>query len=226
MTVVAIHQPNFLPWLGYFYKLARADIFVFLDSVQYTKNSFINRSRIKTQAGAHWLTVPVWTSAKFGQTIDQVQTVPDTDWRRKHLHALKSHYGRAPHFREVFDVLHIQYSAIGARTSLADFNISMIRAISSYLGLEPKLIRARDLVAEGNSTELLVNICRELKADCYLAGAGAPKYQEDEQFASAGIRVDYSKFRIKPYEQLWGPFLGGLSVVDALMNCGRLTREL
>ncbi len=224
--IVAIHQPNFLPWPGYFYKLARADVFVFLDNAQYIKESFINRNRIKTPSGAQWLTVPVCSSGKPVQTIQEVQMVPAARWRRKHLHLLEAYYRRAPHFKEIYGMLESQYAAVDSHTLLADFNISMTRAVSSYLDLNPILIRARDLDAGGTSTERLVNICRELGADCYLAGGGAVKYQDDQQFASAGIGVEYSDFRPEPYSQPGGAFLGGLSIVDALMNCGKSAKAL
>jgi hypothetical protein len=224
--VVAIHQPNFLPWLGYFHKLAHVDAFVFLDTVQYTRNSFINRNRIKTKTGAQWLTLPVRTSGKFGQVIAEVLTVSDQDWRRKHLNALATHYRRTPYFEEVFALLETQYTAVEAQTTLADFNINLTRTVCSYLKLKSKLVRARDLVTSGNSTELLVSICRGLGADAYLAGRGALKYQEDEYFKSAGIQVQYSEFAPQFYSQMWGSFIGNLSVVDALMNCGQQTQRL
>lgn len=223
--MVAIHQPNFLPWLGYFRKLALVDAFVFLDNAQYTKNSFINRNRIKTQAGIQWLTVPVLTRGRFLQAIHQVVTASETDWRRKHLQAMQVNYGRAAHFEEVFALLEPHYLTAEAQTNLADFNILLIRTVCSYLGLTPRLIRARDLAVSGNSTDLLVSICRELKANAYLAGRGAVKYQEDEHFKSAGIRVEYENFVAQPYDQLWGSFSENLSILDALMNCGQGTRS-
>ena len=223
---VGIHQPNFLPWLGYFYKLMLAERFVFLDIVQYSKNSFINRNRIKTPQGPSWLTVPVRAKGRFGQSIGEVEIVWDADWRRKHLNSLVANYGRAPFFEEVFPQIQLEYRKVGPGTLLAEFNISLAQQICAYLGLNPQFVRARDLKVEGTDTALLVSICKSVGASRYLAGGGAVKYQADEQFASAGIEVEYSRFRGQPYPQVWNGFVENLSIVDALMNCGRATRDL
>jgi hypothetical protein len=224
--IIAIHQPNFLPWLGYFHKLATADAFVFLDDVQYSKNSFTNRNRIKTHAGIQWLTVPLRTSGRFGQTIGDVVTSPGTDWPRQHMNSFSSHYGKAAYFGETFALVRSGYLSARSETRLADFNISLIRAICDFLDLTPSFVRASTLNATGNSTQLLVNICRELKATSYIAGMGALKYQEDAQFEEAGIQVRHCSFQPPSYPQLWGSFVPGLSVIDALMNCGKGTRQI
>lgn len=224
--VVAIHQPNFIPWLGYFYKMAHAQQFVFLDTVQYAKRSFINRNRIKSKSGPIWLTVPVCTKGRFDQAIMDVEMDWDHNWQRKHLHTLRTNYHQAPFFDEVFPLLECRYASNEPINKLEDFNISIIQIICRYLGLCPTLIRASDLKVEGKGTDLLVHICKELGASTYLAGAGAVKYQEDEKFAAIGVLVQHSSFQPTKYNQLWGEFVENLSVVDALMNCGRSTREL
>lgn len=224
--VVAIHQPNFIPWLGYFYKMAHAQQFVFLDTVQYAKRSFINRNRIKSKSGPIWLTVPVCTKDRFDQAISDAEMDWNHNWQRKHLHTLTINYHRAPFFDEVFPLLECRYTSNGSINKLDDFNISIITTICRYLGLCPTLIRASELDVQGKSTDLLVNICAKLGASTYLAGAGAVKYQEDEKFATAGILVQYSSFQPIKYNQLWGEFVENLSIVDVLMNCGQFTREL
>jgi hypothetical protein len=224
--VVAIHQPNFIPWFGYFYKLAHAQQFVLLDTVQYSKNSFINRNRIKSQFGPIWLTVPVCTKGRFDQAISAVEMNWDHNWQQKHLHSLITNYHRAPFFDEVFLLLKSQYVANETVQKLADFNLSMIQTICRYLDIFPTLVRASELDVQGKGTDLLVNICARLGASTYLAGTGAVKYQEDEKFATSGILVQYSSFQPIKYNQLWGEFVENLSVVDVLMNCGQSTREL
>lgn len=223
--VVAIHQPNFIPWLGYFYKLAHVQQFVFLDTVQYTKNSFINRNRIKLESGPSWLTIPI-SKGRLDQVISDVEINRNRDWQRKHLHALTANYHRAPFFDEVFPLIRSEYASNKTVNNLADFNISMIQTICRYLGLCPILVRANELGVQGKGTDLLVNICAKLGASIYLAGAGGVKYQEDEKFAAAGILTQYSSFQLIKYNQLWGEFVENLSVVDALMNCGQSTRAL
>jgi len=224
--VVGIHQPNFLPWLGYFYKVMRSDRFVFLDNAQYTKNSFINRNRIRTQKGVQWLTVPVLAKGRFGQMITEVEMVWDTDWRHRHLQTLITTYGRAPFFHEVFAIFESSYHSINRKNTLADFNILLIQKVCDYLGVEASCVRASELEPGGQGTDLLVSLCRELGATAYLSGSGAAKYQDDSKFAAVGIEVRRSMFHAKPYSQLWGQFVENLSVIDAMMNCGQAAREL
>jgi hypothetical protein len=219
--IVAIHQPNFIPWLGYFLKIARANKFVFLDTVQYTKNSFINRNRIKTQSGAAWLTVPVRAKGRFGQPICEVEIVWEEDWRQKHLQTLVTNYRRAPYFSEVFPLLESLYGSVRQDTTLSEFNISIIQAISEHLGLRPTMLRVTNLMVEGKGTDLLVSICQKLQASVYLAGGGATKYQDNQKFLAAGIQIEYSDFKSMPYVQQGGDFVENLSIVDGLMNCGR-----
>jgi hypothetical protein len=206
--------------------MVHSDRFVFLDSVQYTKNSFINRNRIKTPNGEAWLTVPVVTSGKFGQSIAATDIDMKHDWTRKHLQTLRSNYGRAAHFADVFSRLEALYARLRPGITIAEFNRWLIDEVCDYLGLHPQVSRSGSLAVDGAATDLLISICRAVNADVYLAGKGSANYQEDEKFAANGIRVEKSQFVPQPYPQLWGEFLPSLSILDALFNCGRQTREL
>jgi hypothetical protein len=227
-TIAAIHQPNYIPWLGYFFKIAHASKFVFLDVVTYSCGSFINRNYIKTPNGAAWLTIPVIKSGRFGQLIGEVEADLIPRWADRHLATIRSSYGRAPYFKEVMSLLEPHYSVVtGKRTLLADFNIGLICSIATYLGVSTQLIRASDLNVSGNKTDLLLQICSAVEAKTYIAGTGAKSYQEDAKFEGVGIDPLYSPFSQRIYPQLFGEFVGNLSVVDVLMNCGRLeTRRL
>lgn len=215
---VAIHQPNFIPWLGYFYKIVRCDIFVLLDNVQYTKNSYINRNRIKTPQGAIWLTVPV--RYQFGDSINQVQINNSTDWRRTHLKTLELNYRKTAFFQDVFPDVQRLYLQKDWQ-NLCEFNIALIEYVLSYLGLEKKLIRSSDLKTEGKSTERLVDIVRKLGGDSYLCGFGAVNYQEETIFHDAGIELIHSEFVHPKYPQVWKEFIPNLSIIDLLFNSGR-----
>ncbi len=220
-TIAAIHQPNYIPWLGYFFKIAHADKFVFLDNVAYPTGSFVSRNSIKTASGRAWLSVPVVTTGRYGQLINEVQTDHRQRWAVRHLATLRSNYGRAPYFREVFALLEPHYSVITCTAiSLADFNIALICSISTYLGFGTQFMRASELKVSGHKTELLCNICNTIGATTYLAGTGAQSYQEDEKLEASGISPVYSPFSQQSYPQLFGEFVGNLSAVDALMNCG------
>jgi hypothetical protein len=227
-TVASIHQPNYIPWLGYFFKIAHSDKFVFLDTVAYSCGSFVNRNSIKTPNGPAWLTIPVLKSGRFGQLISEVETSDIQPWARRHLATLQSNYGRAPYFKEILTLLEPHYqAATDNRKSLSDFNIGVICSIVTYLRVNTQFIRASELNVSGHKTELLLDICRVVGATTYVAGAGGKSYQEDGKFEHAGIAPLFSSFSQGSYPQLFGEFVGNLSIVDVLMNCGYLgTRRL
>jgi WbqC-like protein family len=220
-TTVAIHQPNYIPWLGYFFKIAHANKFVFLDMVVYPGGSLVNRNSIKTSHGPAWLTIPVLKNGRSGQLIGEVETDNTKGWAHRHLATLRSNYGRAPHFKEIFALLEPHYhAATRNRSSLAAFNIGVICSIVTYLGVSTQFIRASELNVSGQKTDLLVDICRGIGASSYLAGTGAKSYQEDAKFEENGITPVYSPFSQQSYPQLFGEFVANMSVVDVLMNCG------
>lgn len=217
--IVSIHQPNFIPWIGYFYKIAQSDIFVLLDDVNYSKNSFINRNKIKTPNGEQWLTIPVIHSGKFGQKINEVQLQFFEKNLRKVKNSLQSNYSKSTYFKEIFEIFE-KYDDFSA--SLSEFNEYFIISILEYLDIKTKIVKSSDLKnVSGESTERLVSICKELGADKYLAGFGSKNYQDDELFSSKNISPIVSKFEHPLYNQLWGDFISNLSIVDLIMNEGK-----
>jgi len=218
-VIAAIHQPNFMPWLGYFYKIHACDVFVFLDNVQYSKNSVINRNKIKSPQGEMWLTIPVKIKKRFGQLIKDVEIDNGTDWRAKHIKTLEMNYARARFYDEVLHNLRTVYYA-NDWGNLCQFNSQLLMAVLSMLKLEARLVRASDLNVEGESSRLLINICKEVDADIYLSGFGGAKYQEEELFEEAGIKLKYYEFKHPVYPQLWQGFVPNMSIIDMLFNCG------
>jgi hypothetical protein len=215
--VVAIHQPNFLPWLGFFYKMIKSDIFVFLDNVQFSKNSYQNRVKIKSSKGAIWLTVPVLHN--FGQLTNEVKINNKELWREKHLKTLELNYKKALFFKPVFELLQEVYFKEEWEL-LVDFNIELISKISNFLGFKTELIKASSLNVRGKSTDLLIDIVKRLNGSIYLSGKGGANYQDEEKFRENGIELTYSDFKHPIYPQLWGEFIEGLSIIDLLFNCG------
>jgi hypothetical protein len=215
--IVAIHQPNFLPWLGFFYKMLKSDIFVFLDNVQFSKNSFQNRVKIKSSQGAIWLTVPILHN--FGQLTKDVRINNKEPWREKHLKTFEMNYKRAAYFKPFFELLQEIYFKKEWEL-LVDFNTELISHISKFLGIKTETIRASSLNVSGKSTDLLINIVKELNGSIYLSGKGGANYQDEKKFKNNGIELRYSDFKHPTYPQLWGEFIEGLSIVDLLFNCG------
>jgi hypothetical protein len=221
-VLVAIHQPNFFPWLGFFDKIARSDVFVLLDHVQLPRTgsgSWLNRVQLPMGGEARWLTAPV-RKAPGLQPINESHFSGES-WRRKAAAMLQMAYGRAPFFGEAMAL--VEPLLANPDDRLAEYNIHAVTALVSALGLgESKLVRSSSLALEGSSTDLLIAIVGEVGGDCYLAGGGAEGYQEDDKFESAGVGLRYQAFSHPIYSQHGnrGAFLPGLSVVDALMNLG------
>jgi hypothetical protein len=222
--IVAIHQPNYIPWLGFFYKIAKSDIFIFLDDVQYTKNSFINRNKIKTSQGSIWLTLPVRNKGRFGQLIREVELNESVPWRKKHIKTLEANYSRSIYFLKYYDSIKNLYDI--SNGSLSILNITFIKYICAELGIKTKFINASEMKISGTSTNRLVDICMQLGADTYFSGFGGSKYQEEEIFNKYGIKLQYSDFIHPVYTQLWGEFIPNLSIFDLLFNCGERSLEI
>jgi len=225
MKVAAIHQPNYLPWLGYFYKIINCDIFVFLDNVQYEKNSFTNRNKIKTSQGAAWLTVDIITKGHHGQLIGEVAINNNVSWNERHWKTINQNYSKAPYlesYKAVFESVYQEHWE-----KLADLNKHIIVSICKILGIaDIKFLNAFDLDVSGKGTELLVNICKAVGADTYLSGFGGAKYMEEDKFREAGIELKYYDFKHPVYHQLWGDFIPNLSIIDLLFNEGERSLQI
>ena len=216
--IVGIHQPNFMPWLGYFHKMAVADTFVYLDNVPYSKGSYTNRVQIKTQCGPRWLTVPVLTSGKLGQDIAGLVADDHSAWRKKALATLEGSYRKCPHFKTCF--AGIERIISSGPANLADMNIELIEYFASRLGIATPRLRSSALAARGKATDLLIAICKELGADTYLSGSGGANYQDEQAFAAAGLKLIYANYKHPVYPQPFGEFAPGLTIADLLFNCG------
>lgn len=218
MTAVAIHQPNYLPWLGYFAKMARADVFVFLNDAQFSKQSYINRVQILRDDGARWLTVPVHVS--LGQAINEVRPAK-AGWVRAHLDTLRGAYSAAPAFQAVWPDIEKLYGRL-ADADLAAINRRLIERIAAHLGLAPEFRASSELAtASATADDRLIAIVREIApGGAYLSGKGGTKYQDPAKFASAGLTLDYVEFEHPRYEQTSEEFVAGLSVLDAVFHLG------
>lgn len=215
---VAIHQPNFLPWPGYFAKLDQADCLVLLDDAQFSKNNIINRVRIMGPDAPRWLTLPV--AAHLGLSI--AETYPaKTDWPGATLSKLRNTYSRATHFKAAWPVVESWFATVPA-ADLASINIHFIAAIAGHLGIETPLERASKLGISGVSDTRLAAIVQKLApGGTYLSGRGGAAYQDPSKFAAAGLALEFYRFSAPPYDQKNGPFQAGLSVLDPLFHLGR-----
>lgn len=213
---MAIHQPNYIPWLGYLCKLALSDVFVFLDDVQFTKNGFTNRNRIKTVDGAKWLTIPV--HARIEWTIAETKW-SETSWPKKHLKSLTAAYGRAVFYHEVMEWFS-ERLLNSSSDNLADLNTNLIRSLAAKLKLACSFQRSSDFHLSALGDQRLIEIVQRLDGTAYLSGHGGKNYQDALKFEAAGLKLHYYDFVPLQYPQLWGDFVPGLSVLDTLFNCG------
>jgi len=218
--IVTIHQPQYLPWLGYFDKADRADIFILLDDVQYKKNDWQSRNKIRTSQGWQWVTVPIISN--FGQKIMDVKIDHKNNWNRSHLNAIKLNYSKAKFFKEYIE--EIEEILSKEWECLVDLNIAFIRKIIMWLGVTTKIARSSDYPSEEKSTQRLIDLCLEFDADMYLSGIDGGKYLEFEKFKEKNVEVAMQDYSHPEYFQLWGgqgnPFLSHLSVLDLLFNHG------
>jgi hypothetical protein len=216
MATISTHQPNYIPWLGYFYKIAESDIFVFLDDVQYSNHGMHNYHYIKTPQGQFRLKIPVIGSQ--GDLIYTILTRDELDWRDKHLKILAANYKRAKFFEEVFSdfsgLINSQYP------NLATQNITIIKFFCGKFGIKTRFVEASTLKVTSIREERIIDICKILDGDVYYSGTGAIGYQKEEDFTQKGITLKYSEFQPFEYPQLWGVFQSNVSIIDYLMNCG------
>lgn len=226
---VAIHQPNFFPWLGYFDKIARSDVFILLDDVQFPKTGGVWSNRVKLLIGgeARWFTAPINRAFHGVAAINQIEWANEQPWQVKLLKTLSTNYAKAPHYRETMECL--EPLILLPECNLARYNIAVIRTIADHIGLRhDHCVTSSSFGGEGQASELLIDLTRKVGGNCYLCGGGASGYQDDESFAAAGLQLRYQSFSHPIYVQAGKQdFVPGLSIVDALMNVGfRGVKEL
>ena len=211
--LVTAHQPNF------FDKAMAADVLVLLDTVQFIKRGYQNRTRIKASGGAQWLTVPVVTKGRYDQETRDVEIDATAAWRAVHLRTLRTVLAKAPHRDEVLDVLEPVYAREDVHR-LVDLNVALLRALAGRLGVTTKLVTASELGVTGHSTRLMINLTRAVGGDVYLSGPTGRDYLEPDLFGEAGVELRHHAFTPFEYPQRHGAFVAGLSCVDYVANCG------
>lgn len=217
---IAINQPTYLPWMGYFDLIDQVDLFVILDNVQFVKQSWQQRNRIRTGNGLQWLTVPVAFRGRLGQLIKEVE-IRDSDFARNHIRAIELAYARSPFFSQYFPSLSERIEEL-RKGLLLDLNLGLIRWALEILKIETPLVRASTLGVHGKRTELLANICEVLGANEYLSPLGSAEYLLAEQNVLCQRRVDvaFQNYHHPQYHQVFTPFEPFTSVIDVIFNCG------
>ncbi len=215
---IAVLQPSYLPWLGFFDQMARVDTFVLLDDIQYTRRDWRNRNRIRVKDGWAWLTVPVIQKDRFEQTLLETEIDNTVNWRAKHLRAIQHSYSRAPHFKEYFPYFETLYSR--EWRLLVDLCCETIRYLKEALNIKTPILRSSELDAGGAKGGRILAICQKLEADRYLTGDKARDYLSEEEFLAQRIVLEYHNYVHPEYRQPFPGFVPYLSIVDLLFNHG------
>jgi hypothetical protein len=216
--ILSVHQPQYLPWIGYFDKIRKSDAFVFLDNVQYKKREFQNRNKIRTKDGWLWLTVPVITKDRYYQKIGEVEINNETCWTAEHWKSIEHNYAKAKFFHEYRDVFEAVFLRKWER--LSDINIHITKILLEIFNIKTPVQFESDLNIDATSTQRIIDLCKRLNADVYLSGAGGKAYMEEDLFVQNHIRLEYQEFTHPTYPQTFPGFEPYLSIIDYLFNCG------
>lgn len=218
--IVVIHQPDFMPYLGFFHRLIKADIFIVLDNVQYVRGSRTQTSRdkIKTASGEKWINVGIQKPA-YKSKIDEIYLQKDNEWRSRSLNLLTENYRRALYYEEIYPYIKKLYQV--ECDKMIDFNMASIHMLLNLFDIRDVDIRyASDLKVVGNKNELIINLVKAVGCSKYLSGVGAKNYYVPELYEQAGIDVVWQQFEHPTYPQQYGEFIPYLSSIDLLFNCG------
>lgn len=212
---IAVLQPGYLPWLGFFDQELSVDQFVIYDDVQYDRRGWRNRNRIKSPKGWTWLTVPVVSKGKYDQIIRDVKIDNEFPWKRKHLGTIEACYAKAPYFDQLFP----QFEQIINRDweYLWELDLALIGWLNEIIGIETPIVLASNLNVSGQKSERLLEICKKMGADEYYSGAAARHYLDLKIFHENKISVAFQEYNHPRYPQLHGDFVTHLSALDLVM---------
>ncbi|HTL37669.1 MAG TPA: WbqC family protein [Kofleriaceae bacterium] len=226
--IVAAHQPHYMPWLGYLDKLAKADLFVVMDDLQFEAQNFQNRQRVKLASGPQWLTVPLARGSQLDSILDKTIVScgnAKQHWQHRHWQTFVTSYGRAPFFDRYADELHDVYTR--EWTHLLELDLHMLDLARKWLDIDTPIMRSSALGLEGAKTDRLIDMCKKLGARCYLTGSGgSSSYLDAEKMGRSGIGVIWQDFQHPVYPQRHGAFASHLGFVDLILNVGPDSRDV
>lgn len=216
MTIISIHQPVYLPWIGFIDKLVSSDVFVFLDDVQYEKNGFQNRNKIKTESGEMWLTIP--TSGKSKTLLKDVKVDNTSRWEEKHLKSIVQNYSKAQFFNKYWKEMNKFYEK--SYEYLIDFNMEIILFLMKNFKIKTKILFSSELEISKKGSERILDICKSLNAEEYISGIGGKNYLNVDDFNKNNIKIKFQKFKHPIYNQSFESFIPNLAAIDLLFNEG------
>lgn len=216
--VASIHQPDYISYLGYFYKISKSDVFVYLDDCQFSNDNMHHWNRVKTPQGECRLKIPV--EQHLGDLITEVRTRDELGWKEKHLKTIEMNYSKAAYFKDFFP--DFKEILLAGYDNLAQMNITVNNEIIRRFGFNVRIMKSSDMELDTVREERVIDIVKTVGADTYLSGNGARAYQIEEHFTDNGISLVYTDYKPITYRQLWpkAGFLPYMSVLDYIFNCG------
>jgi len=223
--IVAIQQPEHIPWLGFFSKMVQCDLFVYLDNVQFKKRYFENRNKIRGRDNALWLTVPVGSKGLYAQKLCDVKIDNSQAWKKKYTGRLEYSYGQLPFWSELKKII---YPCLDKSISkLVDLNLSLIDSIRDYLGIDTPTVQSSKMPCKDlKGSDLILEICSQTSAKVYISGPNGTNYLKSEKFQKNGIEIVYHNFEHPEYPQMGEDFISHLSVFDLIANCGKKSLDI
>ncbi|MEE9258138.1 MAG: WbqC family protein [Nitrospinaceae bacterium] len=215
---VVILQPSYIPWLGYFDQMTRADRFLYLDDVQFTRRDWRNRNKIRTKVGWSWLTVPVIQKGRFDQSLKETRIDNMTDWRRRHREAVRLNYARSTYFDKFFPGLESIYNK--EWVFLLDLCFETTSFVREALKIQTPVLKSSDYKVDEDGEDKVVALCQKLGATHYLSGDAGSNYLSADEFSRKGIVLEFQEYRHPEYPQRFPGFVPYLSAIDLLFNCG------
>jgi len=223
--IVSINQPAYLPWLGYFERIASSDLHIVLDHVQFEKNSMTNRNKVRTLHDWTWLSIPVSSKGKFGNlAINSLATANHSNWQKKHWNTLKGSYAKAPFFKEYSRFLEDLYNKDWEL--IAPLIEEITKFLLKELEIDTRIINSSSLSPTETKSELILELCKNVGASTYLSGALGKNYLDIQQFERNGIKVKFQDYQHPTYNQIHEGFLPYMSTVDLLFNEGVNSRNI
>ena len=229
MALVSIHQPNYLPWLGYFNKIVRSDVFVIFDDVQFPigkKGFFGNRNQIKTNSGQLWLTVPVLDRSKC-KNFNEIK-INYNGWNEKHIKNIENFYRKSPYFDLYYE--DIKNLLLQEYDNFSELSTKLITYFMNVLDINTKIMHSSEICKDVDLTGMdkIFYILEQLKADTYISsdGPGSRRYIKEEDFDNKNIKLVWQNFEHPTYKQMYGEFISHLSIIDLLFNCGDKSKEI
>lgn len=217
--ILSSHQPGYLPWLGYFHKIALSDNFVILDDVQFEKNSFINRNKIKNSYGSIWLTVPVLIKGHTKKTIKEIEINNNINWKKKHWKSIYQNYKKAPYFYKYSDFFEELYKQEWKK--IIDLLIYTLYFFIKELDIKTNIYQQSNLNITSSKQQLILDLCKYFNSKLFIFGVLGKNYVDRDLFKKENIKVYFQEYKHPVYPQLWQDFIENLSIIDLLFNVGK-----